>query len=103
MAAKNFLNTLLCGLFGRSSDTADQAPAQHSVTSVSNTVSAPIPAGDPVRLYDYLAAQGNCQADIRKLTTILAMPHIILEIGCGSCEVARQIAARNPGLGCGRH
>ena len=27
------------------------------------------------------------------------MQHIILEIGCGSCEIARQIAGRNPGWG----
>ena len=62
-------------------------------------VSEPIPADDPVRLHDYLKSQRNCQADIRKLNSILAMQHIILEIGCGSCEIARQIAGRNPGWG----
>jgi hypothetical protein len=99
MARKRFLNTLLCGLFGRSPYRADQPPAHHPDTSVSNTVSEPIPADDPVRLHDYLTSQRNCQADIRKLNSILAMQHIILEIGCGSCEIARQIAGRNPGWG----
>jgi hypothetical protein len=48
---------------------------------------------------DYLCARENRTRDIDKFDAILRMPHVLLEIGCGDGEAARQIALRNPGMG----
>ncbi|MFZ7128046.1 MAG: hypothetical protein ACOWWM_17950 [Desulfobacterales bacterium] len=49
--------------------------------------------------YLYLQNQGNPSDDIQRMAKILALNEVILEIGCGSGEVAWQIAARNPAMG----
>jgi hypothetical protein len=51
------------------------------------------------RLSAYLHKQQNLREDIDKLYRLLDMPRIILEIGCGNCDIARQIALKNPALG----
>ena len=50
-------------------------------------------------LTDYLVVQQNLSGDIAKLHRILAMPRVILEIGCGAGEVAHEIARENTGWG----
>jgi hypothetical protein len=47
----------------------------------------------------YLLSHENFQADISKIKKILAMDQIIVEIGCGSGEVAYEIALKNPHTG----
>jgi len=59
---------------------------------------APVPL-TPCDLEGYLVERENCADDILKLNTLLLMPHVLLEIGCGSAEAARQIALMNPGTG----
>jgi hypothetical protein len=54
-------------------------------------------AFDP--LSHYLFGQGNPPAEIARLPQVLNQDRVILEIGCGSCEVAWQIALRNPDIG----
>jgi hypothetical protein len=50
-------------------------------------------------LNGYLLAQGNTAAEIARLHYVLKKPTVILEIGCGSGEVAWQIAQKNPNIG----
>jgi hypothetical protein len=50
-------------------------------------------------LNHYLVGQGNPPAEIARLAGVLGKAHVILEIGCGSCEVAWQIALKNPDIG----
>lgn len=59
----------------------------------------PHPGVAPQLIDSYLETQGNSIPDIGKVKKILQMPHVILEIGCGSCEVAMRIAQCNPGWG----
>lgn len=47
----------------------------------------------------YLLDRENCIQDIMKLNELLQMPRILLEIGCGNAETARQIALNNPDTG----
>jgi SAM-dependent methyltransferase len=47
----------------------------------------------------YLHARENLPAEIERFFRIMAMPQVILEIGCGTGETARCIAERNPGIG----
>ena len=47
----------------------------------------------------YLLCRENSTPDIRKLNSLLGMPQVLLEIGCGDGEAARQIALKNPGIG----
>ncbi|MEE4112914.1 MAG: hypothetical protein V2I40_08885, partial [Desulfobacteraceae bacterium] len=47
----------------------------------------------------YLLCRENSTPDIRKLNSLLRMPQVLLEIGCGDGEAARQIALKNPGIG----
>jgi hypothetical protein len=47
----------------------------------------------------YLAGNENRPGDIDKLQRLLTLRHILLEIGCGDCEVARKIALENPDWG----
>jgi hypothetical protein len=58
--------------------------------------SAPLKPND---LEGYLVERENCADDILKMNTLLMMPHVLLEIGCGNAEAARQIALMNPGTG----
>jgi hypothetical protein len=53
----------------------------------------------PLLLNRYLLAHGNTAADIARLHYVLKKPMVILEIGCGSGEVAWQIALKNPEIG----
>ena len=55
------------------------------------------PDFDP--LSHYLFGQGNPPAEIARLPQVLKKDRVILEIGCGSCEVAWQIALMNPDIG----
>lgn len=48
---------------------------------------------------EYLRERENGEQDINKLIEILKMPQVLMEIGCGNAEAARQIAFRNPGIG----
>jgi hypothetical protein len=72
-----------------------------------DAVPQPIVAGDqacPAYLNSsdqmcYLLGRKNCTKDIDKLSAILKMPQVLLEIGCGNAEVAQQIALKNPGIG----
>lgn len=50
-------------------------------------------------LKGYLAGQGNFPEEIRRFAAIIHMDHTILEIGCGSCEIAWEIATKNPDTG----
>lgn len=52
-----------------------------------------------LRLTTYLNEQQNLPEDIDNLHRILAMQHVILEIGCGACETALEIARKNPDWG----
>lgn len=52
-----------------------------------------------IRLTTYLNEQQNLPEDITHLHRILAMQNVILEIGCGACEVAHEIALNNPDWG----
>jgi hypothetical protein len=47
----------------------------------------------------YLLCRENSTPDIRKLNSLLRMPQVLLEIGCGDGEAARRIALKNPGIG----
>jgi hypothetical protein len=47
----------------------------------------------------YLLDRENGTDDIEKLNVILGMPQVLLEIGCGNAEAARQIAHKNPAIG----
>jgi SAM-dependent methyltransferase len=47
----------------------------------------------------YLIVQENVSADISRLKNILKTSEVILEIGCGSGNIARKIAWENPGIG----
>jgi hypothetical protein len=58
---------------------------------------APDAAFDP--LSHYLFGQGNPPAEIARLPQVMNKDRVILEIGCGSCEVAWQIALMNPDIG----
>jgi hypothetical protein len=65
----------------------------------SNPSGLPVSSVECALADSYLEAQGNSSADIDKLHQILQYPCIILEIGCGSCEIAMQIAIRNRYVG----
>ena len=54
---------------------------------------------DPSVLLAYLLGRENTTCDINKLNDLLQMPQVLLEIGCGNAEAARQIALKNPGIG----
>ena len=59
-----------------------------------------LPGDDSLNLLNaYLLALDNIHDDICKLKKILEMPRIIFEIGCGSGEVAYEIALKNPHMG----
>jgi hypothetical protein len=47
----------------------------------------------------YLISHENVQDDFLKLKKILGMDQIVFEIGCGSGEVAYEIALKNPHIG----
>ena len=53
----------------------------------------------PDSLTTYLTMQENSPDDIVKLKSMLQMDKIILEIGCGSGGIAREIAQKNPDIG----
>ena len=53
----------------------------------------------PCDLDAYLVQQGNTLEDIARCQRVLAMNHVILEIGCGGGEIAWQIASKNPHTG----
>ena len=63
------------------------------------SVQHPLDEGETFGLADYLAARQNIPADMAKVDRILTKPQVILEIGCGRCEVARQLAVQNPDWG----
>lgn len=48
---------------------------------------------------DYLLERENSRHDIDKLSDLLEMPQVLLEIGCGNAEAARKIALKNPAMG----
>lgn len=66
--------------------------------SVSGDLLAPVPL-IPYDLEGYLVERENCADDILKVNALLMMPHVLLEIGCGNAEAARQIALMNPETG----
>jgi hypothetical protein len=49
--------------------------------------------------WGYLRERENCEQDIDKLVAILKMPQVLMELGCGNAEAARQIALKNPNVG----
>lgn len=60
----------------------------------------PKPAADrPLSLPEYLSKHGNPDRLIRKAARLLAMPTVLLEIGCGDGEAALAVARRNPKIG----
>ncbi len=86
----------------------DTAPKDRSLACARFGPQLPLnPSSDPFQasgdcgeqLRAYLSAQENPYGEIDRLTNILAMDHVILEIGCGSCETALQIALANPDWG----
>lgn len=50
-------------------------------------------------LKQYLLLQENISTDFEKIEYVLSLPRIILEIGCGTADVAGQIALKNPDVG----
>lgn len=56
-------------------------------------------ATGPGALEAYLAQQENFPEDIKKCRDILALPQLIVEIGCGTADIARQVALQNPDIG----
>jgi hypothetical protein len=48
---------------------------------------------------EYLRERENCEQDIDKLISILKRPQVLMEVGCGNAEAARQIAFKNPNIG----
>jgi len=48
---------------------------------------------------EYLRERENCEQGINKLIGILKMPQVLMEVGCGNAEAARQIALKNPNIG----
>jgi hypothetical protein len=50
-------------------------------------------------LLGYLLERENCDQDFHKLNHLLKMPRVLMEIGCGNAEAARQIALKNPDTG----
>jgi hypothetical protein len=59
-----------------------------------------LPCDDSLNLLNaYLLSHENFEEDIFKLKKILEMDQIIFEIGCGSGEVAYEIALKNPHTG----
>ncbi|MFC1505178.1 hypothetical protein ACFL5W_01535 [Thermodesulfobacteriota bacterium] len=74
------------------------------VATLTNETNKPIDCkafvGNQVsQLTTYLNEQQNLPDDIAKLHRILGMQHVILEIGCGDCGLAREIALKNPAWG----
>jgi len=59
----------------------------------------PVKDNKACQLTTYLNGQENLPNDITKLHRILGMQHVILEIGCGDCGLAREIALKNPAWG----
>jgi hypothetical protein len=53
----------------------------------------------PASLLAYLESQGNRPERIERLTRILQMDTLVLELGCGNAEIAWQIALKNPSVG----
>jgi hypothetical protein len=53
----------------------------------------------PSEQWGYLRARENREQDIDKLVGILKMPQVLMEVGCGNAEAARQIALTNPDIG----
>jgi hypothetical protein len=83
------------------------APIPLSIPILSDSNAQPMAAGDhggtahpdASGLLNYLLGRENCTNDIIKLNDILKMPQVLLEIGCGTAEAARQIALKNPAIG----
>ena len=65
----------------------------------SNPSGSPLSVAESALVDSYLQDQGNNSADIAKLHQVLQYPYVILEIGCGGCELAMQIAEQNHSLG----
>ena len=71
------------------------------------SIALPLAVGDqgPPEGFDssdwlgYLLDRENTPPDINKLDALLRMPQVLLEIGCGNAEAARQIALKNPDMG----
>lgn len=57
-----------------------------------------VPTG-PGTLEAYLFELGNFPEDILKCRAIQALPKQIVEIGCGTADIARQVALQNPDTG----
>ena len=58
----------------------------------------PVPF-DPMILSTRLEFQGNTPIAMAHVAAILARDRVIVEIGCGSAEIAWEIASKNPGIG----
>lgn len=59
------------------------------------------PISDPAAAAQrrYLLERDNGTDAIHKLDSLLRMPRVILEIGCGDADAARRIAQKNPDMG----
>jgi hypothetical protein len=83
------------------------SPIPHGIPVCLDSGSHPIVAGnrghtrnpDSSDRLDYLVDRKNCPNDIDKLNDLLRLPQVLLEIGCGTAEAARQIALNNPDIG----
>lgn len=71
---------------------------QRLLTGITGPAAEPGPF-DPLALDAHLDANGNAPGTIMEVLNVLSMETVIVEIGCGSAEVAWQIAVKNPGIG----
>lgn len=57
------------------------------------------PPTDAVTLEDYLSALDNFPEDTLKCRSVRSLPKQVVEIGCGTADIAFQLALRNPDIG----
>lgn len=92
--------TLSHALFSSKNVYCSTAQSVHSPGVHQKPAGHLLPGEDSLMMLNaYLFSRDNFQEDIPKLKKILKMEHVIFEIGCGSGEVAWEIAKKNPYTG----
>lgn len=92
------------GGFGRRTGTGGAVPPEPRRTGLDTLSSADATAPATAHtgadtIEAYLSALENFPEDILKCRSILSLPQQIVEIGCGTADIALQVALRNPDIG----